>query len=100
MHRKRLSKQITQKDHLFKMTRLLYPILEAADSSSSWNTPDVRYQRSFQQDHERRAFIYVDECIYWLREQFFSSVPWYCHQSLVECILKVIHNCIVICNLG
>ena len=55
-----------------------------------WNSPDIRYQKSYQQDHERRAFAFVDECIYWLREQFFSSVPWYCHQSLVECILKVL----------
>ena len=36
------------------------------------------------------AFNYVDESIHWIREQFFSSIPWYCHQALVEHILKVL----------
>jgi len=42
------------------------------------------------QDRERLAFNYVDEKIYWLQDQIFSSIPWYCHQSLVEQVLKVL----------
>ena len=60
------------------------------EEDSSWNTPDVRYHRSYQQAHERQAFNFVDECIHWLREQFFSSIPWYCHQALVDHILVVL----------
>jgi len=60
------------------------------EEDTSWNTPDSRYHRSYQQAHERQAFTYVDECIHWLREQFFSSIPWYCHQALVDHILVVL----------
>lgn len=60
------------------------------DDEASWSSPDVRYHRTYQQDHERQAFTYVDECIHWLREQFFSSIPWYCHQALVNHILLVL----------
>ncbi len=60
------------------------------EEESAWNSPDVRFQRTYQQDHERQAFTYVDECIHWLREQFFTSIPWYCHQALVDHILLVL----------
>ena len=61
------------------------------DEESSWSTPDVRYNhQKYHQDHERQAFIFVDECIHCLREQFFSSIPWYCHQALVDHILLVL----------
>ena len=61
-------------------------------ASTDWNQDMLaRYQRStYQQDHERAAFTFVDESIHWIREQFFSSIPWYCHQALVEHILKVL----------
>ena len=68
-------------------------MVESMNSSSTeedWNAPDMRHQRSFIQERERHAFNFVDEKIYWLQEQFFSSIPWYCHQSLVEHILKVL----------
>ena len=68
-------------------------MVESMNSSSTeedWNAPDMRHQRSFIQERERVAFNFVDEKIYWLQEQFFSSIPWYCHQSLVEHILKVL----------
>jgi len=62
----------------FQWRKILHGILQ---------TPD---HRSYQQAHERQAFTYVDECIHWLREQFFSSIPWYCHQALVDHILVVL----------
>ena len=55
-----------------------------------WNAPDMRHHRTMVQDRERLAFNYVDEKIYWLQDQIFSSIPWYCHQSLVEQVLKVL----------
>ena len=55
-----------------------------------WNAPDMRHHRNIVQDRERQAFNYVDEKIYWLQDQIFSSIPWYCHQSLVEQVLKVL----------
>ena len=64
---------------------------QTTDLVTSWSVPDLRYHRNlYQQDHERAAFNFVDESIHWIREQFFSSIPWYCHQALVEHILKVL----------
>ena len=62
----------------------------ATDHQDDWNAPDMRHHRTMVQDRERQAFNYVDEKIYWLQDQIFSSIPWYCHQSLVEQVLKVL----------
>ena len=74
----------------FVMMGMTLDVPKAAMEEDSWNTPDVRYHRNYHQAHERQAFTYVDESIHWLREQFFSSIPWYCHQALVDHILLVL----------
>lgn len=39
---------------------------------------------------ERKCQQFIDESIHWLREHLFSSVPWYCHQSLLDISLRVL----------
>jgi len=74
----------------FSMIESLNSSSSCIESNNDWTTPDFRYHRGFQQDHERKAFTFVDDSIVRLRESFFSSIPWYCHQSLVEQVLKVL----------
>ena len=66
------------------------PAAATDHQEDEWNAPDMRHHRTMVQDRERLAFNYVDEKIYWLQDQIFSSIPWYCHQSLVEQVLKVL----------